>query len=238
VTRRSLRFALVGGGIAAALGVLYGFALPVYEDCGIDGVDFGCTRPQAHLFGFSMSRPLGVAVSIFLAVLVGGILGLLVAHFTRHPDPARLGFASVSGVVVGAVGMVNGMALPVYVDCLPDPDGIGKTCSQSVDLVGVSMPRPVGLVVSILLGAAVGGILGLLVAHLRRPSHRRARIDLFEQATAARPNLSEAERSVLRLLVTGADAKEIAEELGISEEEAKAHFRSILTQLEVHSRIC
>lgn len=49
--------------------------------------------------------------------------------------------------------------------------------------------------------------------------------------------LTEEEKRVLKLLVVGRTGKEIAVELGISDGTVRTAIRSILTKLEVHSRL-
>lgn len=49
--------------------------------------------------------------------------------------------------------------------------------------------------------------------------------------------LTQREREVLELLVQGADGRTVARQLGISQNTVRTHVQSILTKLQVHSRL-
>jgi two-component system, NarL family, nitrate/nitrite response regulator NarL len=75
----------------------------------------------------------------------------------------------------------------------------------------------------------------LVVPHRLGPAARRATGD--EEATLLASQLTIREREVLALLVRGADGRDIATELGISRNTVRTHVQSILTKLQVHSRL-
>ena len=67
------------------------------------------------------------------------------------------------------------------------------------------------------------------VAETKSPQERDAA--LFAE------QLTERERDVLRLLVVGAASRDIAEKLSISPNTVRTHVQSILSKLQVHSRL-
>jgi two-component system NarL family response regulator len=61
-------------------------------------------------------------------------------------------------------------------------------------------------------------------------------IQALLDARSAHPELTAREIEVLRLVVTGMRNREIAVQLGISEETAKVHIKNILAKLNVNDR--
>jgi len=77
---------------------------------------------------------------------------------------------------------------------------------------------------------------GHLVLPLRlSPIGRRSRGD--DEVALMTEQLSRREREVLSLLVQGASGSTVAERLGISRNTVRTHVQSILTKLQVHSRL-
>ncbi len=77
---------------------------------------------------------------------------------------------------------------------------------------------------------------GHLVLPLRlAPFSRRSRAD--EDVALLAEQLTTREREVLALLVQGADGRMVANALGISRNTVRTHVQSILTKLQVHSRL-
>jgi len=77
---------------------------------------------------------------------------------------------------------------------------------------------------------------GHLVLPLRlSPMGRRSRGD--EEVALMTEQLSRREREVLSLLVQGASGSTVADRLGISRNTVRTHVQSILTKLQVHSRL-
>ncbi len=75
----------------------------------------------------------------------------------------------------------------------------------------------------------------MVLPHRLGPAGDRSSGD--EDATLLAAQLTRREREVLGLLVRGAGGLEIAEELGISRNTVRTHVQSILTKLQVHSRL-
>ena len=75
------------------------------------------------------------------------------------------------------------------------------------------------------------GMLGALLARLIRQSREQ------DEAVRRASRLSKRERSVLALLVDGADNDGIAQALVISPQTARTHVQNVLAKLEVHSRL-
>ncbi len=75
----------------------------------------------------------------------------------------------------------------------------------------------------------------MVLPHRLGPAGGRSSGD--EDATLLAAQLTRREREVLGLLVRGAGGLEIAEELGISRNTVRTHVQSILTKLQVHSRL-
>lgn len=75
----------------------------------------------------------------------------------------------------------------------------------------------------------------LVMPHRLGPSGRRARED--EEAALLLAQLTAREREVLAYLVRGWSGRRIAAELGISQHTVRTHVQSILTKLQVHSRL-
>lgn len=75
----------------------------------------------------------------------------------------------------------------------------------------------------------------LVVPHRLGPASRQAADQEDAELLAAQLTLRE--REVLGLLVRGASGPEISEELGISRNTVRTHVQSILTKLQVHSRL-
>lgn len=67
-----------------------------------------------------------------------------------------------------------------------------------------------------------------------RSDRRAATGRLFPGPNA---KLTDIEEEVLRLLVEGADGRRIGDELGLEKADVRSHVESILTKLEVHSRL-
>ena len=71
--------------------------------------------------------------------------------------------------------------------------------------------------------------------------HRLASVSRYaagdEDVGLLAAQLTAREREVLGLLVRGASGLEIAAELGISRNTVRTHVQSILTKLQVHSRL-
>ena len=77
---------------------------------------------------------------------------------------------------------------------------------------------------------------GHLVLPLRlSPMGRRSRGD--DEVALMTEQLSRREREVLSLLVQGASGSAVADRLGISRNTVRTHVQSILTKLQVHSRL-
>jgi two-component system, NarL family, nitrate/nitrite response regulator NarL len=74
----------------------------------------------------------------------------------------------------------------------------------------------------------------LVVPHRLGPAGDAAQDEDTELLVA---QLTARERQVLALLVRGASGAEIASELGISRNTVRTHVQSILTKLQVHSRL-
>jgi len=75
----------------------------------------------------------------------------------------------------------------------------------------------------------------LIMPHRLRPARRQAAE--HEDAELRGAHLTPREREVLTLLARGANGREIAAELGISRNTVRTHVQSILTKLQVHSRL-
>ena len=75
----------------------------------------------------------------------------------------------------------------------------------------------------------------LVVPHRLGPASRQSAEHEGAELLAAQLTLRE--REVLALLVGGASGREISEELGISRNTVRTHVQSILTKLQVHSRL-
>jgi len=72
------------------------------------------------------------------------------------------------------------------------------------------------------------------------PHRLMARVDVSSEeghAALLADQLTAREREVLELLVQGADGKGVAQALGISQNTVRTHVQSILTKLQVHSRL-
>ena len=75
----------------------------------------------------------------------------------------------------------------------------------------------------------------VVLPHSLSPSGRRAHIG--DDAVLLAAQLTARERQVLELLVEGADGRTVASRLGISRNTVRTHVQSILTKLQVHSRL-
>lgn len=83
---------------------------------------------------------------------------------------------------------------------------------------------------------AVKAVVGGQVALPRRVSPRNGRVEDDGPALLAE-QLTPREREVLALLVQGASGEAISKPLGISPNTVRTHVQSILTKLQVHSRL-
>lgn len=98
--------------------------------------------------------------------------------------------------------------------------------------VSIPSPRQVGASAFLPAGASVATILGAVRAALvDEPVHAPA-----ESAEPAGPALSQRERDVLALLVTGATNREIAAELFLGPDTVKKHASSLYRKLGVRNR--
>jgi PAS domain S-box-containing protein len=79
--------------------------------------------------------------------------------------------------------------------------------------------------------------IGQLVSHAAKLSDSPVAVTPASPPAAPPPPLTGREREVLRLMAAGASTKAIAEKLFISPATARNHIHSILTKLEVHSRL-
>ncbi len=84
---------------------------------------------------------------------------------------------------------------------------------------------------------AVHAALGGQVVMPRRLAMRQARSAEEETARLLASQLTAREREVLALLAAGATGREIAARLSISRNTVRTHVQSILTKLQVHSRL-
>jgi two-component system nitrate/nitrite response regulator NarL len=74
----------------------------------------------------------------------------------------------------------------------------------------------------------------VVTPHRLIPGHRRRQADDISLLVT---QLTSREREVLGLLMEGADGRTIARRLGISRNTVRTHVQSILTKLQVHSRL-
>jgi DNA-binding CsgD family transcriptional regulator len=79
-------------------------------------------------------------------------------------------------------------------------------------------------------GGAVTGVFGLACPAKAAAERRRA-------AGSDAPELTARQYEALLLLADGLGTGEVAERLGVAEETARNHIRSLLRQLDVHSRL-
>lgn len=84
---------------------------------------------------------------------------------------------------------------------------------------------------------AVHAALAGQVVYPRRLAMRGARTAAEENARLLASQLTQREREVLALLAAGATGREIAARLSISTNTVRTHVQSILTKLQVHSRL-
>ena len=84
---------------------------------------------------------------------------------------------------------------------------------------------------------AVRAALAGQVVYPRRLAMRAARTAEEETARLLASQLTQREREVLALLAAGATGREIATRLSISTNTVRTHVQSILTKLQVHSRL-
>jgi two-component system nitrate/nitrite response regulator NarL len=75
----------------------------------------------------------------------------------------------------------------------------------------------------------------MVLPHRLSPVGRRSPGE--EEAALLASQLTTREREVLALLVQGADGRSVATKLGISRNTVRTHVQSILTKLQVHSRL-
>ena len=73
----------------------------------------------------------------------------------------------------------------------------------------------------------------LILPYRLAPTTRRS----VDNAAVLAGHLTHRERQVLELLVQGADGRTIAATLGINDNTVRTHIQSILTKLQVHSRL-
>jgi DNA-binding NarL/FixJ family response regulator len=84
--------------------------------------------------------------------------------------------------------------------------------------------------------AILAALAGQVVIPRKRP-RADGRFSEAEHASLVAQQLTNRERTVLGLLVEGASGAEIAERLGISTNTVRTHVQSILSKLQVHSRL-
>jgi DNA-binding NarL/FixJ family response regulator len=128
----------------------------------------------------------------------------------RHPDATLIGVTTSTGV--------------------PDQKSAQEAGFRGIVTKGTSLPRFAGAVRAALSGRSFSD-----QEQVRRGLPVRG-ADARHAALLAR-QLTPREWEVLELLVDGASGSRIAQQLGVSPNTVRTHIQSILTKLQVHSRL-
>ena len=153
---------------------------------------------------------------------------------TDHADVVLMdiGLPDRSGLAVGREMLERWPETKlVAVTALDDPRAVDEALEAGFRGY-LTKDTPVGRFISSM-EAVVGG--QVVLPHRLAPTgHRRGASDGIALLVS---QLTTREREVLSLLVAGADGGAIARRLGISRNTGRTHVQSILTKLQVHSRL-
>jgi len=119
----------------------------------------------------------------------------------------------------------------VAVTALDDPRAVDEALGSGFRGY-LTKDTPVGRFISSMEAVVAGQV--ILPHRLLSAGHRRGASDGISLLVA---QLTTREKEVLSLLVEGADGGTIAHRLGISRNTVRTHVQSILTKLQVHSRL-
>ena len=168
-----------------------------------------------------------------VGVATSGAAGLrAVAEHRPELVLVDLGLPDQSGLSVGrAIAAEHPEAKVVALTALDDPKAVREALRAGFHgyvTKDTSASRFVQAVRSALAGQVV---------YPRRLAMRTARTAEEETARLLASQLTPREREVLALLAAGATGREIATRLSISPNTVRTHVQSILTKLQVHSRL-
>lgn len=162
MTSRTVRFSLVGAVVVAAAALMYVATLPfteyVYRRKNGPWIR---EPPRAYVFGGSLEMtPIeAVAWSVILGALAGGLLGVALARVRRREWTFTLGGAGL----IGTVGFVFGVALDEFTIRSGD---VGSGPYNS--FFGWAIAPVAAWALWTAIGAAIGGVLGLIAARESR----------------------------------------------------------------------